>query len=210
MLFADTDGDDLAVGVVELAVRRPKALKPLAGDVELGPSDAGQVTADVADAEVLTGRTPVREVVDDRGCGRDDLRRGTVASMSVSDPPAGPAAGRSGPRGEVVARKGRGPWPRRWRATAAYQLVDRRPTLPCMSTQIAIRLDDDELAALDAEVRAGRAASRSDAVRRGIAYIQRAQRYRAEDATLSELAERGEPVYPEFEGMKDLPHLPLD
>ncbi|MDP9407336.1 MAG: ribbon-helix-helix domain-containing protein, partial [Actinomycetota bacterium] len=36
-----------------------------------------------------------------------------------------------------------------------------------MSTQIAIRLDDDELAALDSEVREGRAVSRSDAVRRG-------------------------------------------
>ncbi len=79
-----------------------------------------------------------------------------------------------------------------------------------VSTQIAIRLSDDELAALDAEVRAGRAASRSDAVRRGIAYIQRTQRYRAEDAILSELARRGEPVYPEFEGMDNLPHPPLD
>ena len=79
-----------------------------------------------------------------------------------------------------------------------------------MSTRIAIRLDDDELAALDAEVRAGRAASRSDAVRRGIAYIQRDQRYRAEDATLSELARRGEPVHPDFEGMRELPHPPLD
>lgn len=79
-----------------------------------------------------------------------------------------------------------------------------------MSTQIAIRLDDEELAALDAEVRAGRSASRSDAVRRGIAYIQREQRHRAEDATLKELARRGEPVYPDFEGMHDLPHPPLD
>ena len=79
-----------------------------------------------------------------------------------------------------------------------------------MSTHIAIRLDDDELTAPDVEVRAGRAASRSDAVRRGIAHIQCAQRYRAEDATLSELARRGEPVYPELEGMQRLPHPPLD
>jgi Arc/MetJ-type ribon-helix-helix transcriptional regulator len=79
-----------------------------------------------------------------------------------------------------------------------------------MSTQIAIRLNDDELKALDSEVRAGRAANRSDAVRRGIAYIQRAQRYRGEEATLVEFARRGEPVYADLEGILDLPRPPLD
>jgi len=79
-----------------------------------------------------------------------------------------------------------------------------------MTTQIAIRLDDSELAALDAEVRAGRAANRSEAVRRGIAHIQREQRYRGDEATLIDLARRGEPVYPDLEGLPDLPHPELD
>lgn len=79
-----------------------------------------------------------------------------------------------------------------------------------MSTQIAVRLDDDELAALDAEVAAGRASSRSEAVRRGIARLQRDQRYRGEEAALLELARRGEPVYPDLDAMLDLPHPPLD
>jgi Arc/MetJ-type ribon-helix-helix transcriptional regulator len=79
-----------------------------------------------------------------------------------------------------------------------------------MSTQIAIRLDGDELAALDLEVAEGRAASRSDAVRRGIAHLQRASRYRAEEATLVELARRGEFVYPDLDIIVELPHPHLD
>ena len=79
-----------------------------------------------------------------------------------------------------------------------------------MSTQIAIRLEHDELAALDAEVKAGRAASRSEAVRRAIAYLRREQRYRREEAMLLDLARRGESVYPDLDGMLDLPHSPLD
>lgn len=79
-----------------------------------------------------------------------------------------------------------------------------------MTTQIAIRLDDCELAALDAEVAEGRAANRSEVVRRGIARLQREQRYRSEEATLIELARRGESVYPELDGVLDLPHPPLD
>jgi Arc/MetJ-type ribon-helix-helix transcriptional regulator len=79
-----------------------------------------------------------------------------------------------------------------------------------MTTQIAIRLDDRELAALDAEVREGRAANRSEAVRRGIARLQRDQRYRREEATLVELARRGEPVYSDLDGVLDLAHPTLD
>ncbi len=79
-----------------------------------------------------------------------------------------------------------------------------------ITTQIALRLDDGELAALDAEVAAGRAANRSEAVRRGIARLQRDQRYRGEEATLLELARRGEAVYPDFEGVLALPHPTLD
>jgi Arc/MetJ-type ribon-helix-helix transcriptional regulator len=78
-----------------------------------------------------------------------------------------------------------------------------------VSTQIAVRLDDSDLAALDAEVAAGRAANRSDAVRRGIARLQRDQRYRGEEATLIELARRGDLVYPDLDVILDLPHPPL-
>ncbi|MEJ5867677.1 ribbon-helix-helix domain-containing protein [Pseudokineococcus sp. 5B2Z-1] len=67
-----------------------------------------------------------------------------------------------------------------------------------MSTQIAIRLEAPELAALDAEVAAGRAANRSEAVRRSIARLQREQRYRAEETLLLDLARRGEPLYPDL------------
>jgi Arc/MetJ-type ribon-helix-helix transcriptional regulator len=79
-----------------------------------------------------------------------------------------------------------------------------------MTTQIAIRLDDGELAALDIEVVEGRAANRSEAVRRGIARLQRDQRYRGEEATLIDLARRGEAVYPDLDGLLDLPHPALD
>jgi len=79
-----------------------------------------------------------------------------------------------------------------------------------MSTQIAIRLDDRELAALDTEVIEGRAANRSEAVRHSIARLQRDQRYRGEEATLIDLARRGEPLYPDLGGVLELPHPPLD
>jgi len=79
-----------------------------------------------------------------------------------------------------------------------------------VSTQIAIRLDGTELAALDAEVAEGRAASRSDAVRRGIAYLRRAQRYRDEEVRLVELARKGESVYPDLDDILITDHPSLD
>lgn len=79
-----------------------------------------------------------------------------------------------------------------------------------VTTQIAIRLTDDELAALDTEVAEGRATNRSDAVRRGIARLQREQRYLGEEAVLIELARRGGSIYPELSDVADLPHPPLD
>mgnify|MGYP000120424676 CR=1 FL=1 len=57
-----------------------------------------------------------------------------------------------------------------------------------------------ELKALDTEVVEGRAANRSEAVRRGIARLQREQRYRGEEAILLDLARRGESVYPDLDG----------
>ncbi|MET3803098.1 Arc/MetJ-type ribon-helix-helix transcriptional regulator [Nakamurella sp. UYEF19] len=79
-----------------------------------------------------------------------------------------------------------------------------------MTTQIAIRLEAHELAALDTEVAEGRAANRSEAVRLGIARIRRDQRYRGDEAILVELARRGERVYPDLEGLLDLTHPALD
>jgi Arc/MetJ-type ribon-helix-helix transcriptional regulator len=79
-----------------------------------------------------------------------------------------------------------------------------------MSTQIAVRLDSAAIAALDAEVAEGRAANRSEAVRHGIARLQRDQRYRGEEATLIELARRGDLVYPDLDVILDLSHPPLD
>lgn len=67
-----------------------------------------------------------------------------------------------------------------------------------MSTQIAVRLEPDELAALDAEVAAGRARSRSDAVRKSITYLDRHQAYRQETEILKSFAVSGEPLYPDL------------
>ncbi|SER17954.1 ribbon-helix-helix protein, CopG family [Microlunatus flavus] len=80
-----------------------------------------------------------------------------------------------------------------------------------MTTQIAVRLEDAELAALDAEVAAGRAQNRSDAVRRTIARLQREQRYAAEESVMLELARRGEPLYPDLEPLlRSAAHPELD
>jgi Arc/MetJ-type ribon-helix-helix transcriptional regulator len=79
-----------------------------------------------------------------------------------------------------------------------------------VSIRIAIRLQDEELAALDREVSEGRAASRADAVRRGIAYLERAQRYRGEEETLLRLARNADVAYPDLERLLDPPHPPLD
>lgn len=70
---------------------------------------------------------------------------------------------------------------------------------------MAVRLTEQESAALDEEVAAGRAASRSDAVRRSIARLQRDQLYRQDESTLIELARRGEGVYPDLEGLTSMP-----
>jgi len=59
-----------------------------------------------------------------------------------------------------------------------------------MTTKIAIRLTDGELAVLDAEITEGRAANRSEAIRHGIARLQRDRRYRAEEPYSSTLPGR--------------------
>ena len=79
-----------------------------------------------------------------------------------------------------------------------------------MSTQIAIRLDNLELAALDVEVTEGRAANRSDAVRRGIAACNVTSTTARRGSLLIELAHRGEAIYPDLDGALDLPHPRLD
>lgn len=47
-----------------------------------------------------------------------------------------------------------------------------------MSTPVQTRLDDDELRALDAAIERGRFASRSDALRAGLAHVLREERER--------------------------------
>jgi Arc/MetJ-type ribon-helix-helix transcriptional regulator len=78
-----------------------------------------------------------------------------------------------------------------------------------VTSQIAIRLDGTELAALDTDVAQGRAASRSDAVRRAIAYLRRAQRYRDEEVRLVAIVRKGALVYPELDEMlsQDYPSI---
>ena len=89
-------------------------------------------------------------------------------------------------------------------------MVDSTGYDATMTTQIAVRLDEAEVEALDAEVAEGRASNRSDAVRRSIAQLRREQRFRGEEAVLIELARRGEPLYPDLDGILDLPHPTLD
>lgn len=79
-----------------------------------------------------------------------------------------------------------------------------------MTTQIAFRLEDDDLRTLDTEIADGRAANRSEAVRHGIARLRRDQRYRHDEAILLDLALRGESVYPDLDEILDLPHPSLD
>lgn len=74
-----------------------------------------------------------------------------------------------------------------------------------VTTQIAVRLDA-EVEALDAEVARGRAANRSDAVRRSIARLRRDQRCRGEESILLDLARRGVAPYPDLDGILHLPH----
>ena len=68
-----------------------------------------------------------------------------------------------------------------------------------MSTQIAVRLDDEALAVLDAEVDAGRADSRSDALRHAIAHVKRQQAYRRDEEILAKLRAAGVGVYPDLD-----------
>jgi Arc/MetJ-type ribon-helix-helix transcriptional regulator len=70
-----------------------------------------------------------------------------------------------------------------------------------MSVQIAVRLDDNELAVLDAEVGDGHAASRSDAVRRSISYLDRHRGYRRDAEVLSRLKAADESIYPDLVDM---------
>ena len=79
-----------------------------------------------------------------------------------------------------------------------------------MTTQIAVRLNDAEIEALDAEVAQGRAANRSEALRRSIAHLQRQQRHRNEESSLLEIARRGECIYPDLDAILDQPIPPMD
>ncbi len=70
-----------------------------------------------------------------------------------------------------------------------------------MTVQIAVRLTDEELSVLDAEVVEGRAENRSDVVRRSIAYIERRRGYRNDRDIMARLAAAGEKLYPDLDGL---------
>jgi len=67
-----------------------------------------------------------------------------------------------------------------------------------MSSQIAVRLGDTELAILDFEVASGRAHNRSDAVRRSIVYLNRYRAYRRDADIMADRQAAGEPLYPDL------------
>ena len=67
-----------------------------------------------------------------------------------------------------------------------------------MSSQIAIRLDDTELAILDSEVASGRARNRSDAVRHSIVYLDRYRAYHHDATIIAQIRATGEPLYPDL------------
>jgi len=67
--------------------------------------------------------------------------------------------------------------------------------------QIAIRLEDSELATLDAHVKAGRAKSRSDAVRQSIAYLERRRQFRGDAEILTRLRDQSQVPYPDLESI---------
>jgi len=79
-----------------------------------------------------------------------------------------------------------------------------------MSSQIAIRLEESELAVLDAEVSDGHAATRSDAVRRAIAYLNRQRGYRRDAAILADVAAAGEVLYPDLAPIRAVDLSELD
>jgi len=72
--------------------------------------------------------------------------------------------------------------------------------MAAVSTQIAVRLEAKELQILDAEVAAGRASTRSEAVRKGIAMMERQHAYQREAQTLKEYAKSGDSLYPDLKG----------
>ena len=67
-----------------------------------------------------------------------------------------------------------------------------------MSSQIAVRLSEEELAILDGEVADGRARSRSDAVRRSIMYLDRYRGYRQDADIMARVRADGEELYPDL------------
>jgi len=71
-----------------------------------------------------------------------------------------------------------------------------------MSTQIAVRLNDVELGILDAEVADGRAHSRSDALRKAVADLNRRRAWRQDAKIMEGVLAAGNQIYP------DLPLLP--
>jgi len=67
-----------------------------------------------------------------------------------------------------------------------------------MSFQLAVELDDNQVAILDNEVESGRAQTRADAVRHIISYLDRYRGYRRDNEIMTRLRKNGEDIYPDF------------
>lgn len=66
---------------------------------------------------------------------------------------------------------------------------------------MAVRLSRAEIGTLDAYVADGSAASRSAALRLGVAYLDRRLRYQSERAVLAAHAVEGAEIYPDLAGL---------
>jgi Arc/MetJ-type ribon-helix-helix transcriptional regulator len=70
-----------------------------------------------------------------------------------------------------------------------------------MTTQMAFRLADREVAFLDSEIAAGRATSRTDALRKSIQEAARQRQFKLDEQRVAAVRAQGEPLYPDLEGI---------
>jgi hypothetical protein len=79
-----------------------------------------------------------------------------------------------------------------------------------VTTQLALILDDRDLAVLDTEVENGHALDRAAAVLQLINGLRMRQRYERDNEILDGLAAKGEDPYPDLTGLATLPSLVVD
>ena len=85
MFVARADGNDLARGVVQLAVDEPKPLWPLVCYVELDSGKLAQVTTDVPVAELLADDASMSKIVGDGSCGCHDVSADRSQVCDIGD-----------------------------------------------------------------------------------------------------------------------------